>query len=59
MAAFLKTMTDFENSETGNEKLEVLQNEMGKISEPYGVTYMKKQIQIHFDDNVDFVGKLF
>ena len=56
MAAFLDTVKDFENSESGIEKLDILMEEMGKRSEPYGVSYMKEQLRLYFDNNVSFTG---
>ena len=58
MTAFLEVVHEFERSESGVEKMEVLISEMGKKTDPYSVPYMKQQLRIHFNDAVDFSGYL-
>jgi hypothetical protein len=57
MAEFLETARNFENSESGVEKMDVLITEMGRKAEPHGVSNMKEQLRLHRDNRVDFEGK--
>ena len=56
LAAFLDVANNFENSESGIEKMDALIQEMGKKADPYGVSHMKEQLRLHFDNNVKFSG---
>ena len=58
MTAFLEVVKDFENSESGVEKMSGLITKMEKKAEPYSIPYMKQQLRVHFENNVDFAGKL-